>query len=231
MRSFTLACDTAHPRAGVPFDVTLSLRVADNVRQFDDVYLPAFFGPEELGDERQIVHDSRGTLYRETLRLVSFAHGPLHIEPASLEAIDARDGKPKRFYSNALDLQTSPPAPPDILRPLAALVLAALLSAAGYFALRRPRAIPRPVVNDVARAMQELRRRRDRGSVLDLRAALWASAGARDGETLHDVLARVDAVDERARALLLHVEEAAFVAHDRLAAAVERVLADGKEQA
>lgn len=237
MRSFTLTCDTPRPRAGVPFNVTLSIRVDENVAELPDVYLPSFFGPQELGDERQIQHGKAGTLYRETLRLVTYANGPVHIGSAYLDAIDARDGKPKRFISNMLDLRAGPSPAIGAARTFfeaAAAVLAALLAALFAWRLRRkPRMDapapaqlpqPKPVVNGVAQAMMQLRERRDRRAVLELRAALWAAAGARDGETLQDVLARLRTVDAGVRRMLMLVEEAAFTEEARLEAAVARVL-------
>jgi hypothetical protein len=236
VRSFTLTSGTAHPRAGVPFNVTLNIRVAENVAALPDVYLPVFFGPQELGDERQIRHDRAGTLYRETLRLVTYADGPLHIGSAYLDAIDARDGKPKRFISNSLDLRAgASPAIGSARRVfgIAAAVLAALLAAVfGRRLLQKRRTIPpalpsmepEPVVNGVAGAVARLAEQRDRRAVLHLRSELWASLGARDGETLQDVLARMKAVDGVSRRMLMLVEEAAFIEDSRLEAAVTRVL-------
>jgi hypothetical protein len=234
VRSFTLTCDTAHPRAGVPFNVTLTVQVSQNVPELPDVYLPAFFGPQELGDERQIHHGHDGTLYRETLRLVAAAAGPVHIGSAYLDAIDARDGKPKRFISNALDLNAGPaPVARTGVRffETAAIALAALLTFAFARrpARRRREAVsikPVPVVNGIAEAIAQLRDRRDRKAVFDLRAQLWESAGARQGETLQDVLARPKAVDRNVRRMLILIEEAAFIEEARLEDAVARILED-----
>jgi hypothetical protein len=224
--------------------VTLTIRVAENVTQLSNVFLPTFFGAEELGDEQQIARGRGGTTYRETLTLVAHAGGLLSIGAAYLDAVDARDGKAKRFISNPLQLQIGSPAAAGVwrtLRTLAFVVLDLLLvAAAGFvvyalFGRRRqmPRApevtlAPTPATpkNELAPAFEQLRARRDRASVLRLRGVLWHIAGASAGETLSDVLRRPATDDERLRRLLMAVERAAFTEQSRLDEAIDQVLSE-----
>jgi hypothetical protein len=246
--SFTLTTDTPHPRIEQPFNVTLTIRLRESVSgELGNVILPTFTGAEELGDERVLSSGSGGTTYRETLRLVAHARGPLTIGSAYLDAIDARDGKPKRFISNDLHLQVDGGPLFDVWGPLRAIgraLVELLLLAAAIFVVvsmfrRRPApkvevpaAVPPPVQpiappspEDVLRQrIEELRLRRDRRSVLHVRAALWATIGAHDGETLADVLRRPVTHDPRTRSLLVRVERAAFIEDARLANAIDDVL-------
>ncbi len=246
VRSFTLESSSARPRIGAPFDVTLTIRVDENVSAIDNVYLPAFFGPEEIGDERQTSSGRAGTTYRETLRLVAHAHGPVLIGSAYLDAIDARDGKPKRFVSNDLHLNVAGPAlqlSNDSLRPAAwALAAAAAIIAVLLLARPAPRstgirppAAPARVHEaasgfDTRSAIAQLRARRDRSSIMRLRSALWRDAGAAPGQTLDDVLGSVQAADAGLKELLRAVERAAFMPEPRLSAAVDDVLSRHHER-
>lgn len=247
VRSFTLSSDVSRPKLEQPFHVTLTIRVNENVTHLDNVYLPTFFGAEELGDEQQITHGRAGTAYRETLTLVAHERGMLSISPAYVDAVDARDGKPKRFISNSLELPVGGgPASAlwSILRTAAILAIDLVLAGAALFVLaaiflRRRRAAPVdyvpsppapatdvPPKNDVAAALSQLRERRDRGAVLNLRAALWREMGASSGETLGDVLRRPAARDEQARRLLMMVERAAFIEQARLGDAIDDVVSE-----
>ena len=239
VRSFTLSSDAARPRIDVPFNVTLTIRVAENV-DLQNVFLPAFAGPEELGDVRQQNRGRSGTLYRETLTLVSHVPGPLIIGSAYLDAIDARDGKPKRFVSN--DLHLNIPGPvlnrrrPD--RAIAWTVLAAIgVLSLLYFRRRNAPARqatplqPPPPANaapadphPLEAALSELRVRRDRSGVMRVRSALWHIAGACEGQTLAAVLEQPPAVDENLRRMLVAVERAAFIEDRGLEAAIDDVL-------
>ncbi len=242
VRSFTLTSDAGKPELDVPFNVTLTIRVAEDVSRLQNVYLPAFAGPEELGDERQLSHGRRGTVYRETLRLVAHARGPLAIGSAYFDAVDARDGKPKRFVSN--DLQLFAGASPALdawrpLRPIAwalAAMFAALALAAGVLRIiarqpARPRPLRvEPVVSEPPQqptsldaALEQLRVRRDREAVLRVRSTLWHIAGAKEGQTLGDVLLRPEATDDGLCRLLIAVERAAFIEERRMNEAIDDV--------
>jgi hypothetical protein len=242
VRSFTLSSDTAHPQLEQPFHVVMTIRVSEKVKDLANVFLPSFDGAEELGDERQVAQDRSGTTYRETLTLVAHTRGTLDISEAYMDAIDARDGRPKRFLSNPLVL-TIGPGPIDsirgTLRTMIFVVMEIVFAGAAIFIVivifshRRARpaivgaprqeAVPQPV-DEVAEAWNRLQNRRDRPAVLNLRGVLWRGIGADVGETLGDVLRRPQAAQPGFRRLLLAVERAAFVEHDRLDEAIEEVL-------
>jgi hypothetical protein len=247
--SFTLTTDTPRPKIEVPFNVTLTIRLRENVTgTLDNVILPAFSGAEELGDERVLSSGPNGTIYRETLRLVAHASGPLIIGSAYLDAIDARDGKPKRFISNDLHLQVEGVPLFDFWGPVRAIfrtLVELVLIAAAIFVVvtlfrRRPAPVvvpaPEPAPQTVAvpaspeeilrLRLEDLRVRRDRASVLQVRAALWSIIGAHDGETLADVLRHPKAQDSRTHSLLLLVERAAFIEDARLSEAIDAVLGE-----
>ncbi|MFY9718225.1 MAG: hypothetical protein WAK16_01145 [Candidatus Cybelea sp.] len=59
---------------------------------------------ELLGDERSTVSGPRGTEYREVITVVAHTSGAIPIAAAVLQARDARDGKPKQWYTNGLTL-------------------------------------------------------------------------------------------------------------------------------
>ena len=172
----------------------------------------------------------------------------LTVTSAYLDAIDARDGKPKRFISNSLRLPVGGGPISSVWGILRMLVLVAIyivLFAAALFVLwaifRRSRAVPaappapmvapgppqtspQPPRDEIGEALRALRERRDRASVIQLRAALWHAAGASSGETLSDVLARPVARGENLRRLLMTVERATFIEQARLDDAIEEVL-------
>lgn len=252
VRSFTLRSDTSNPQLEQPFHVSVTIRVAERVARLENVYLPTFFGAEELGDEQQISSGHDGTTYRETLTLVAHARGMLTISSAYLDAIDARDGKPKRFISNSLRIPVGGGpvnAVWDTLRAVAFVVMDVLIVGAAVFVVAvifwRRRARPSPVpppappppplpeiqelpdpARELASAFALLRQRRDRAAVLVLRNALWHAAGASSGETLSDVLRRPPATDEHLRRLLMIVERAAFIEQARLEGAIDDVLSE-----
>lgn len=251
VRAFTLTTDTARPQLEQPFHVSVTIRVAENVAHIANVFLPTFFGAEELGDEQQTTQGPDGTTYRETLTLVAHTRGMLSISSAYLDAVDARDGKAKRFISNSLRIPVGGGpiyAVWDTLRTILYVVIAIAAAGAAIFVVtvifwrRRARPVPAPASprpppplmapseNDPARslagAFAQLRERRDRGAVLRLRGALWQAAGASSGETLGDVLRRPAAADEHLRRLLMVVERAAFIEQARLSQAVDDVLSE-----
>lgn len=246
VQSITLSASTPQPQVDTPFDVTLTIRVRENpAGPLDNVVLPTFAGADELGDERVFSHGPGGSVYRETLRLVAHSTGPLVIGSAYLDAIDARDGKAKRFISNELHLNVGG-APFDVWRPLRALalgfleivlLLTALFVVVTIFRRKRREPVPAPApaqaatpvyvappVDRLDAEFERLRARRDRPAVLRVREALWASVGAQQGETLGDALRRTAARDEPTRRMLVAAERAAFVEDERLPQAVEDLL-------
>ncbi|MGB8907911.1 MAG: hypothetical protein WCC84_04130 [Candidatus Cybelea sp.] len=105
VESFVLSSDTASPRVGTPFHLTVTLRVRERVARIDNLNLPILAQLELLGDERETASGPRGTLYRESITVVAHEGGALAIAPATLQAIDARDGKPKQWFTNELRLR------------------------------------------------------------------------------------------------------------------------------
>jgi hypothetical protein len=129
VQSFTLASDTNAPRIEVPFHLIVTLRVRERVSQIANINLPMLAQLELLGDERETVTGPRGTQYRETITVVAHQAGGIAIAPATLQAIDARDGKPKEWYTNALTLHVGGAAPHvlhDALQLVRAIALALL---------------------------------------------------------------------------------------------------------
>ncbi len=107
VESFTLSADTSKPEIEVPFHLVVSLTVKERVAGIDNLELPILAELELLGDERRTVARSSGTQYRETITVVAHHTGAVTIAPATLQAIDARDGRPKQYFTNALTLQVT----------------------------------------------------------------------------------------------------------------------------
>jgi hypothetical protein len=97
VQSFVLSTDNPRPRLDVPFHLIVTLHVRERVTQIANLELPMLADLELLGDERETVSGTNGTQYRETITVVAHRAGPIAIAPATLQAIDARDGmKPVR---------------------------------------------------------------------------------------------------------------------------------------
>ncbi len=241
--ALALTTDISRPAAGERFHLIVALRVREPSLQAQTVQLPSFGGLQELGDERSTVSGPRGTDYRETLTLVAPTGGRFHVSPASFDAIDAADGKPKRFVSNALTIVVGSPgdkaATMSGARALLVLAAALALPALAWFvfARRAPRTeskgpvelaedAPRSADYDLRSAVLALRERRDRASALLLRSALWRFAGAAPGETLADILQRPAASNPRTRAVLVSAERAAFVQNEQVAEAIALLVAE-----
>jgi hypothetical protein len=249
--SFALASDTNAPRIDIPFHLILTLRVRERVSQIANVNLPILAELELLGDERETVSGSHGTLYRETITVVAHQTGAIAIAPATLQAIDARDGKPKEWYTNGLTLRVAGAAPHvlrDALRLLRGVALAlfwVLLWLLGIgcivlavvlifrrgrrpvVAARAPAPAPRPPIierswrEQAEDALVVLRAERSRSAAVAVRAAIWRMIGASDGETLGDVLRQPEAHEETMRQLLIALERSAFTYDDDLPRAIE----------
>jgi hypothetical protein len=245
VESFELNADTRSPRIDVPFHLTVTLRVRERVAEIDNLNLPILVELELLGDERQTAAGPRGTLYRETIAVVAHRPGAIAIEPATLQAIDARDGKPKEWYTNGLTLRTAgssnalPGGGEAIVRlPLFALGVGAIALVALLIFVRgrRERPAPAPVLvlpsapapmverslrRQAQDALAVLRAERSRAAAVIVRTAIWRMVGATDGETLADVLRRPDAHDAAMRGLLIALERSAFTYEADLQAAIE----------
>lgn len=249
VRAFTLASDTRRPLVERPFTVTLAVLLRSPAARLDNLYLPSFNGFEELGDERSVTTRNGATLYRETFRLVAHVRETQTIGPAYLDAIDQRDGKPKRFISNAVTLavRSRPQLSPWPALRRAALMAAgiAVVAAAGIAAVsnargRRKLRVRAPAASDytaanaawdvdaTASALRSLHARRDRAAVSLLRSALWERVGAQDGETLRDVVGRAQPA---LRPTLVLVERAAFTGERDLQVAIADLLAQIDVQA
>jgi hypothetical protein len=243
VQSFDLSSDTTVPRENVPFHLILRLRVRERVTQIGNLDLPMLAQLELLGDERETTAAQRGTQYLETISVVSHAAGPLAIAPATLQAIDARDGKAKQWSTNGLSLMViGPPVhlSSGVTRYLFWLLglTCILLIAFVLFRRRSPSSarivlapppvapLPPAVVTRSRRQQAEdalavLRAERSRAAAVSVRAAIWRMAGASDGETLADVLRRPDADELSMRLLLIALERSAFTYDADLSAAID----------
>ncbi len=195
-----------------------------------------------LGDERVESRTAAGTLYRETLRIVPTASGTVRIGPGSIDAIDASDGRPKRFLSNELQFtirsgartRSSPRAMLWVLAAAFALGAAALWrsflpSRFGSTPSAAPavpvgRSAPASQADCVREGFRDLRMLRDRASVIRLRSAIWKACGAERAQTLGDALRSANAADPQIRSLLVALERAAFVDPRSLPGAIDDVL-------
>jgi hypothetical protein len=200
VQTFVLSADTMQPQVDVPFHVIVTLHVRERVSQVTNLQLPMLAQLELLGDERQTVTDPRGTQYREVVTVVVHDAGRFVIAPATLQAIDARDGKPKQWFTNDLPFSVRSSATRiadgvaagllrHIARIFAALIWLALLVGAALltvFLLRRRAPVtpvPAPVVEPVSyqRVLSETERRRHQidDALLVLRAERTRSAAVR----------------------------------------------------
>jgi hypothetical protein len=244
--SFDLGADTTTPHVDVPFHLMLTLRVRERVSQIANLDLPGLSQLELLGDERETTTTAQGTQYRETVTVVARDGGTVTLSPATLQAIDAHDGKAKQWFSNALTLHVAGAASRAMAN-AARNVGAALLWLAGIACLvvivallaRRRRRVVRPppvvapsppapppvIFRTPAQRAQDalavLRAERSRSAAIAVRAAMWRMVGASDGETLADVLRRTDAHDRITRELLVALERSAFTYEQDLHGAIE----------
>ena len=236
--SFTFSADTSAPAQEQPFHLILDIRLNGHVDDLEGVVLPQLGTLEILGDEKHTLAAGANTEYRETIAVVAHQGGAIAIPPAYLDAIDARDGKPKRFLSNDLTLHVAGPASAlagtagdsKLLPVLGFLAGAMLIVALALAALKLRKTPPDvaeveaapahgpvvaiapvdPPADAVARARAHLAGDPTREGALAARSVLWRSVGANDGETLADVVRRPGAHDPALRAVLRALERAAF---------------------
>ncbi len=239
----TLAADTNTPRIEVPFHLVVTAHVRERISELDNVDLPILAELELLGSERTTVASRTGSTYRETITVVAHHSGAITIAPVTLDAIDARNGKPTRFSSNSLVLHVAGPAAAivatvDVWQRVGlvfAVLFRALLWVLGvgivlfiFAALVRRRPVPaagpvvtlappKPVIVDPKARMREalevLRGNRTRAGAMRARSIVRRMVGATDAETLADVLRRPLATDRDMRDLLRALERAGFT-HD-----------------
>lgn len=246
VKTFQLVSDAARPEVEQPFHLTVHADVGENVRALANVQLPSFDGSLELlGDERRLHASRSGTAYDEVMTVVAHGSGKIAVSPAYLDAIDARDGKPKRFISNGLTLNVGGglvsargalgAAAQIVWRLFLTLVFlfASVFVLLALFRRRARRSVapvfePEPVAPadpdaPVRAAFERMRERRDRQSVLDARAALWRRSGLAQGATLRDYCVREP--DDGRCALARALEIAAFIDDARFGPAVDRAAA------
>lgn len=240
VQSFELGTDTTAPRVDVPFHLIFTLRVRERVAEIENLNLPILAQLELLGDERETTSTARGTQYRETITVVAHTPGTVAIGSATLQAIDARDGKPKEWFSNGLTLRVGGAAVAFSSAGRSGLLLwivgiGGLAAIAVLLFRRRRRVVPMPVAPPVPEpapvprsrrqqaqdALVVLRTERTRGAAIAVRSAIWRMVGAPDGETLGDVLRRIDPRDVPMRDLLIALERSAFTYDADLRAAID----------
>lgn len=248
--SLVLRADASHPELEKPFHLIITAHFKESMKSADFVVLPNLAELELLGDERHTLSGPSGTDFTETISVVAHHSGPLHVDPAFFNAVDARDGKPKRFSSNDLTLRVEGGALEDPFAPVrkGAEIFAKSLAALGvvfFFALvfyrgrRTAPSRPQEAVMQVAApaaplaslpdrlrdALLELRRGRVRANVMTIRNLLWQHAGAGEGETLSDVLRRMGTQDRALVPVLRLTERAAFIQETFLQGAIDDMTA------
>ena len=251
----TLAADTNTPAIEVPFHLIITAHVRERITELDNLDLPILAELELLGNERNIVASRSGSNYRETITVVAHHSGTIVIAPVTLDAINARTGKPTRFSSNSLTLHVAGPsaavvATVDIwhdIRSALAVLLRALLWLLGigivlfvFAALIRRRPVPapapvvtldppKPVIIDpkaqLRQALDAIRSNRTRAGAMRARSIVRTMVGASDTETLADVLRRPLAGDRDTRDLLRALERAGFTTDADLGVAIAAAIA------
>jgi hypothetical protein len=181
--SFTLSADTTHPQLETPFHLIVSLHVKERVTSIETLELPILAELELQGDERTLRAGPDGTDYRETIAVIAHHTGSIVVAPATLQAIDARDGRPKQYFTNQLELRvgggTLEPLQTGasivttalfVLVRIGAIVIGivALVAVIVLVARRRPRpAPPVPVAQPQPAAAAPVPRARSRREQLD----------------------------------------------------------------
>ncbi|HTD38663.1 MAG TPA: hypothetical protein VK669_14220 [Candidatus Limnocylindrales bacterium] len=233
--ALSMRADRAQVAVGEAFHLAIHVHVREKLSTLDELVLPDVGTMQTLGDERHVSVSPSGTDVVETLTLEPTQSGTFTFAGAYLDAIDARTGKPSRFSANSVRVVVAQPAPRlgealwSAVRLLITVLLWALVVAAAIAAVillirfrRRPRPIadvappvvpaPRPAPRSprdaVAEALRAYRDSPANGSLLRLRGALFAAAGASEGATLSDALARTN--DAALRDALVAAEHTAF---------------------
>ncbi len=251
----TLAADTRTPAIEVPFHLIVTAHVREQISEFDNLDLPILAELELLGDGHVVTATRSGSTYRETITVVAHHSGSITIAPVTFDAIDARNGRPTRFSSNALTLQVAGPSAAIVasvsvwqrLQTVLGVLLRLLLWLLGigivlfvFAALirRRPRPAPIPVVTlapptpvivdpkaRLREALDALRSNRTRVGAMRARSVVRRMVGATDAETLADVLRRPLATDRDTRDLLRALERAGFTHDADLGVAIAAAIA------
>ncbi|HVA26984.1 MAG TPA: hypothetical protein VNF68_02325 [Candidatus Baltobacteraceae bacterium] len=247
-----LSADTAQPKLEVPFHLIVTAHVRERIASLENVDLPILTEVELLGDEHSLVSAANGSTYKEVITVVAHHTGAITIAPVTLDAIDARTGKPMRYSSNPLTIAVGggslvPTVDVGaiawrIVRVIVYGLCAVALILVVVLVLRRkptpalevmtlPQATPvepRPQRNarDVfGDALVTLRADRTRATVLRVRHVARSMVGASDVETLADALRRPLAAERRMRDLLTTLERAAFTYDGDLQTAITHAIA------
>ena len=248
VRSFTMSAEPASLRVGETFRLTIAAHVDEQILELDNVTLPDLSGFNVLGDERRCSATARGSDCVETLSVSPIVEGNRTIAATIMDAIDGRNGKRSRFSTNTIALRVAG-APPHLPGWIAEIVwsiaLAALPLLAAAFVLyvilrqfgrRRPIARPesvappepQPVVDRDARLralVASLRDEPSRDRVLAVREALRERVGAREDETLADIVRRYrNGSHPHVLAALVAIERPSFCEEHNVARAVEEAL-------
>jgi hypothetical protein len=242
--------DHTQVTVGEVFHLAIHTRVREHVAALDELVVPNLGTMQLEGDERRVTGSAAGTDVVETLTLEPTASGTYTFNGAYLDAIDARTGKPTRFSANPVRVVVvdapgllSPSSPRqwrtigEVVLLGAAFVMIAIVVALPFRSRRRrpapaenvvpPAAAPPPAPSrtprdEVADALRAYRSAPATGSLLRLRGALFAAAGAQPGATLRDALAVTG--DLSLRAALGAAERTAFgPAYLRDASSVELI--------
>jgi hypothetical protein len=249
----TLAADTTTPRIEVPFHLIVTAHVRERISELDNLVLPVLAELELLGDEHTLIAQRSGSTYRETITVVAHHSGTITIAPATLDAINARTGKPTRFSSNSLTLHVLGPSAAvsatvdawHAIQVFATVVFRALLWVVGigvvlfiFAALIRRRPAPAPVVTlappkpvivdakaQLREALVTLRGSPTRDGAMRARSIVRRMVGATDTETLSDALRRPLAAGRNMRDLLRALERAGFTHDADLGAAIAAAIA------
>jgi hypothetical protein len=252
VRSLVLSADPQRLKVGDTLRLVMRAHVDERVARLDNVTLPDLSGFMVLGDERRCVPARRGTDCIETIGLSPTVAGTRTIAPVTLDAIDAKTGRPSRFASNPVRVSVvagaNMAAPSAVSAQLGgarrvALIVALIAAAIGAlvwgFARVRsrptpPKPVPAPVIELPASA-DETARLEDllatlegaptRANVLAVRSCLRERIGARENETLVDLVKRdvVRPGDPLSEALP-QIERAAFVEDREVADAIGEAL-------
>lgn len=231
--ALSMRVDHVHPHVGQVFHLAIHVRVSENVQSLDELVIPDLGTLQSLGDERQVTHGPAGTDVVERLTLEPTLPGPFTLQPAYLDVIDARTGRPSRFSANPVRIvvEGAPVLDTFAARLLRAIARAALIVLGLVLALfvvvglvrrlrgrERTRVIAKPAPappplpptprDAVAEALRGYRLNPSAPHLFALRAALFAAAGVSKGATLRDSLAATS--DHALRAALLAAERSAF---------------------
>jgi len=245
-----LSAQPERVRVGQTLHLALTVHVAQRVARLDNVTLPDLSGFDVLGDERRCAPVRSGTECVETLTLQASAPGFHTIAPPTLDAVDARTGRPTRYSANTVRVMveegafSAPRIETEALRALAIVMLAIIaVVLAGLWALtaaprrRRPRAqsvAPPPPSGPPAEdaavaawraALQDLRSDPARSRLLHVRRLLRERIGAGPDETFGDLAQRGAHLEQpSAMEALRLIERAAFVDDALVAPAVADAL-------